>query len=237
MSTDYSKEAAESAGTGAGSLTGSRRILIMTAVDAERDAVVRGLRGNPRFDVRSAGVGPVEAAVTTATLLAAASEAYDLVVCAGIAGGFKGQAEIGSLVVASEIVAADLGAQTPDGFLSLDELGFGSSRIAVAAELVEPVTGALRNAGLQAVSAPVLTLSTVTGTAESAEELASRIPGAAAEGMEGFGIAAAARKFGVPVLEIRSISNAVGPRDKAAWRIGDALQSLEAASTVLMEVL
>ncbi|WP_028550890.1 futalosine hydrolase [Paenibacillus sp. UNC451MF] len=235
MNTDRNKETADRAQSDQHS--GIRRILVMTAVDAERDAVLRGLQGHPGFEVLSAGVGPVEAAVTTAVVLAEAKHAYDLVVCAGIAGGFKGQADIGSLVVANEIIAADLGAETPDGFLTLDELGFGTARIAVTSELALRVTEALREAGLQAHSAPVLTLSTVTGTAEAASELAARIPGAAAEGMEGFGIAAAARKFGIPVLEIRSISNSVGPRDKASWRIGDALKSLEAASTVLMEVL
>ncbi|HEY9328782.1 MAG TPA: futalosine hydrolase, partial [Streptomyces sp.] len=29
-----------------------------------------------------------------------------------------------------------------------------------------------------------------------------------------------------PVLELRAISNPVGPRDRAAWRIGDALAAL-----------
>ncbi|MGC7879870.1 futalosine hydrolase, partial [Desulforudis sp. 1190] len=35
------------------------RILVMTAVSAEREAVLRGLRGDSRFDVLVAGVGPV----------------------------------------------------------------------------------------------------------------------------------------------------------------------------------
>lgn len=52
---------------------------------------------------------------------------YDLVINAGIAGGFPDRAEVGSLVIAEEIVCADLGAESPEGFLSLDELGFGSS--------------------------------------------------------------------------------------------------------------
>lgn len=63
------------------------------------------------------------------------------------------------------------------------------------------------------------------------------MPGATAEGMEGFGVAAAALDSGVPILEIRAISNAVGPRDRTAWRIQEALDALEAASTVLLEVL
>ena len=47
-------------------------------------------------------------------------------VSAGIGGGFAPAAPVGSLVVADAIVAADLGAQTPDGFLPVTELGFGT---------------------------------------------------------------------------------------------------------------
>jgi futalosine hydrolase len=211
------------------------RVLVMTSVAAERDAVVRGLRGSSRFDVLAGGVGPAAAAASTATALAIAE--YGLVVSAGIGGGFAGQAEVGSLVVANEIVAADLGAQTPEGFCSLDELGFGFTRVSVDASLVARVTEALRAAGLPVTTGPVLSVSTVTGTAATAIELASRVPGATAEAMEGYGVATAARARGVPVLEIRAISNVVGPRDRAAWRIKEALDLLEAASTVLLEVL
>ncbi|MDF2963924.1 MAG: futalosine hydrolase [Paenibacillus sp.] len=212
-----------------------KRVLIMTAVQAERDAVLRGLNGDSRFDVLIAGVGPVAAAVATATVLASAD--YGLVVSAGIGGGFAGQAGVGTLAVANEIVAADLGAQTPEGFSSLDELGFGFTRIQADANLAGRLTGALQAAGLPVTAGPVLTLSTVTGTAETASELAARVPGATAEAMEGFGVAAAAHARGVPVLEIRAISNPVGPRDREAWRIGDALKALEAASSVFVEVL
>jgi futalosine hydrolase len=102
---------------------------------------------------------------------------------------------------------------------------------------VTRVAEALRGAGLAVTTGPVLTVSTVTGTAATAAELAARVPGAAAEAMEGFGVATAAHDRGVPILEIRAISNPVGPRDRAAWRINEALDALEAASSVLLEVL
>jgi futalosine hydrolase len=211
------------------------RILVMTSVSAERDAVLRGLQGASRFDVLVAGVGPAAAAASTATALATTE--YDLVVNAGIGGGFAGRAEVGSLVVANEIVAADLGVQTPEGFCSLDELGFGSVRIPVDTNLVIRVTEALHAAGLPVTTGPVLTVSTVTGTAATALELASRVPGATAEAMEGYGVATAAYHRNVPILEIRAISNPVGPRDRAAWRIEEALNMLESASSILREVL
>ncbi|MFD0682098.1 MULTISPECIES: futalosine hydrolase [unclassified Paenibacillus] len=211
------------------------RALVMTAVEAEREAVLRGLNGDSRFEVSLAGVGPIAAAINTATVLASAN--YDLVVSAGIGGGFVGQAEVGSLVVASEIIAADLGVQTQEGFLSLDELGFGSTRVQVSSALAARLTAAMLAAGLPVHSGPVLTVSTATGTAAAASELATRVPGAAAEAMEGYGVAAAANGRGIPILEIRAISNAVGPRDREAWRIGDALKALEVASSVIVEVL
>lgn len=211
------------------------RILIMTAVEAERDAVLRGLRGADGFDVRLAGVGPALAAARTAAALAGGS--YRLAISAGIGGGFAGRAAVGTLAVASDIVAADLGAETPDGFRGVDALGFGSTRVPVNAALAERLTAALRAAGLTAICGPVLTVSTATGTAATAAELQSRVPGAAAEAMEGFGVAAAAADCGLPALELRAISNAVGPRDRSAWRIGDALAALEAACALFPEVL
>ncbi|SMF27833.1 MULTISPECIES: futalosine hydrolase [Paenibacillus] len=217
------------------------KILIMTAVDAEQQAVLRGLDGYEGADVQLAGVGPASAAASTATALARAGQTadgpYSLVLSAGIGGGFAEVAGVGSLVVASEIIAADLGAETPDGFAGVDELGFGSPRIAVADELAARWAAALREAGLPVHHGPILTLSTVTGTAETAQRLAKRYPGAGAEAMEGFGVAEAARQFGVPVLELRAVSNAVGPRQRELWKIGDALQALEQACAKLPEVL
>lgn len=211
-------------------------VLVLTAVSAEREAVLRGLRGDRRFDVLIAGVGPVSAAVSTAKALV--TNDYGLVVCAGVGGGFPGKAEVGSLVVANEIIAADLGVETSEGFSSLDELGFGATRIKVDAGLVNSVGEALAAAKLPVKIGPVLTVSTVTGTAESAAELAARVPGATAEAMEGYGVAyAATNDFGIPTLELRAISNLVGPRDRAAWRIKEALDILESASSVLLEVL
>jgi futalosine hydrolase len=161
---------------------------------------------------------------------------YDLVVSAGIGGGFVDEAPIGSIVVASEVIAADLGAETPEGFAGVDKLGFGTIRIPVEEKMSCSLVETLRAAGMTAGYGAILTLSTVTGTAETAAKLAERIPGAAAEAMEGYGVAEAAHRHGIPFIEIRAISNAVGPRDRAAWRIGDALASLEAASTYLSEV-
>lgn len=199
--------------------TAALRILVATAVPAERDAVARAFTSDSRVDVIAAGVGPAAAAAVTATALAGTP--YALVVSAGIAGGFQPEAPVGSLVIADEITAADLGAETPDGFVPVTELGFGTVTHRPPSALVRDLAAATG-----ARPGAVLTVSTVTGTAARATELRTRHPRALAEAMEGFGVAEAAAAHGIPVLELRAVSNPVGPRDRAAWRIGDALAAL-----------
>lgn len=212
------------------------RVLVMTAVDAERDAVLRGLQGDERFEVRLCGVGPASAAARTAAALAAGGE-WALVVIAGIAGGYPMLAPVGTLAIGTWAAAADLGVETADGFAFVDELGFGTSRLAADAPLADALLQALGKAGLVAAAGPIVTAATATGTAATAAERAARVPGAVAEGMEGYGVATAAAYADKPFLELRAISNAVGPRDRDAWRIGDALSALSSACTILKEVV
>lgn len=212
----------------------SVRVLVATAVPAERDAVAQAFAGDGQV-VIAAGVGPALAAASTATVLTTAAlrgSPYDLVVSAGIAGGFQPEAPVGSLVVADEITAADLGAETAEGFVPVTELGFGTVTHRPPEALVRELAAATG-----ARPGVVLTVSTVTGTAERAAVLRARHPRALAEAMEGFGVAEAAAAHGVPVVELRAVSNPVGPRDRAAWRIGDALAALTEAFGKLAPVL
>jgi futalosine hydrolase len=212
------------------------RVLVATAVPVERDAVASAFGSGPAtVDLLAAGVGSAAAAVSTATALTTAALAgtpYDLVVSAGIGGGFQPEAPLGSLVLADAITVADLGAETADGFVPVTELGFGAITYRPPDALVREVA-----AVTGARTGTVLTVNTVTGSAERAAELRRRHPGALAEAMEGFGVAEAAAVHGVPVLELRAVSNPVGPRDRAAWRIGDALAALTEAFGKLTPVL
>jgi futalosine hydrolase len=236
-------------------LLGYRPVLIVTAVEPERAAVLAGLAhaGSPGPAPGSAGaasagaawpgtarpgatlpeavavvavvgVGPALAAATTARLLARAEcdgRPYEAVICAGIAGGFAGRVEVGRLAVATESIAADLGADSPEGFVGLDQLGFGTAHRPAA------LGDGLRRALPESAAGPILTVSTVTGTAAGTTLLSERYPDAVAEGMEGFGVACAAGEL--PFGEIRAISNVIGPRYRAAWRIAPALAALETA--------
>ena len=217
-------------------------VLVVVAVAAEADAVLGRRPGRPvtrgpyqavtasGVTVLVGGVGPARSAAATGTVLAV--ERADLVVSAGVGGGFAGRAGPGDLVVADRVVHADLGAGSPDGFLPVDRLGLGEATAVLDAGLV-----ARAAAATGAVVGPVVTVSAVTGTAERAAELAAAHR-PAAEGMEGAGVLAAAAAHGVPFLELRAVSNPVGPRDRAGWdlpgalaRLGPAVWALAAAAS------
>ncbi|MEU4595240.1 futalosine hydrolase, partial [Micromonospora aurantiaca (nom. illeg.)] len=154
---------------------------------------------------------------------------------AGIAGGFVGRVAVGGTVLADRSVAADLGAESPAGFIPVEDLGMppellGGGRIVLA----DPGLLARLRAALPAATVgAVLTVSTVTGTAASTAALAERHPDAVAEAMEGYGVAVAAAQAGVPFAELRTVSNPIGPRDRSAWRMREAFAALTAAAAAL----
>ena len=225
-------------------------VLLVAAVDAERDAATRHLEPSGPVVVGrhagtsfatsagpvhafSCGIGPVEAAITTATLLAA-EPSYDVVVNAGIAGGFKGRVALGDIVLANLSTFADLGVRTDDGFLTVRDMGLHQdSSLALGDQRLFDRISAAR----QLARGELLTLACMTGTEADAEELARRHPRALAEAMEGFAVISATRDHdGVRfVAEIRAISNLIGRRDRSTWNIPLAFDALAEAISALVE--
>lgn len=233
-------------------------VLVICAVAAERYAVVRNLGTAAPIEVAGlsgvavdtaagsvqvfdGGPGPVAAALSTAALLAVGGE-YDLVVSAGIAGGFRGRAEIGDVVLADQVIAADQGVLTDEGFSTLRDLGLpGEGGYAVGN--VEH-RARLASGPYRLLAGDILTLSCMTGTDARAAELAARYPRAVAEAMEGYGVIEATRRSfertgrDVAFTEIRAISNIIGRRDRSTWNIPLAFGALaDAMSTLLNEPL
>ncbi|SDI91821.1 futalosine hydrolase [Natribacillus halophilus] len=210
------------------------KILIMTAVEAEKEAVERGIGETSGIDVAIAGVGPAQAAARTAFALP--KDEYRMVVSVGIGGGFKNRAAIGDIVISDRLIAAELGAESSQSFIPIDELGFGTNVITADDSSVQRLSSRLIEKNQRVHTGAILTLSMVTGTDDTAHALIHRYPDACAEAMEGFGVATAAAEQNLPVLEIRSISNLTGPRDKENWNIKEALASLEPAGAAIKEV-
>jgi futalosine hydrolase len=97
--------------------------------------------------------------------------------------------------------------------------------IALHAAPDERLVAAARRALPDALVAPIATTARVGGS------------GAEVEAMEGYAVLRAAGLAGVPALEVRVTSNAVGEPDRARWRFADAKAALAAALPRLVEEL
>jgi futalosine hydrolase len=207
------------------------KLLVVTAVEAEGEAVLRDTR-DADVTVVGGGVGPVAAATMTCRALAA-NEEYTHVISAGICGAFADRAAIGDVVVATSSITADLGCRTDDGFLTLADMGL-QQQCEVEFPDAEAWSNRLADAGVRVRSGAMLTLSCMTGTDAEAEQLALRHPSAVGEAMEGWGVAWAARSFGVRMGEVRAVSNLVGKRDPSTWDVTGAFDALSRAFGVLL---
>jgi futalosine hydrolase len=229
-------------------------VLVVCAVEAERDAVVRnfgpsravtvGQFGGMAVDTPagelqafSVGVGPVAAALGAAALLTN-GPGYEMVASAGIAGGFRDRVAIGDVVLANLATYADLGVRVDGGFLSVRDLGIDQDSSLAFGD--QRLIDRMSTAPITVLVGEVLTLSAMTGTDADADKLATRYPRALAEAMEGFAVIAATRDHDGNryVAEIRAISNLIGRRDRSTWNIPLAFGALaDAMSTLLKEPL
>ena len=164
-----------------------------------------------------------------------------LVIMAGCAGAYPGSGlKVGDVAVATQESYAQLGAQTQDGFMGLEEMGlptlvaggdpyFGTypfsdefrEGLKVAAERSRFISSKASRARPKLHFGPFLTVSTVTGTTAGGKELFERY-GAFCENMEGAAAAQLCTMYGVPFLEVRGISNIVEDRDRSKWEIETA---------------
>jgi futalosine hydrolase len=147
------------------------------------------------------GVGPVEAAATTARALAARPAGPVLHV--GLAGG-RGLG-VGSIVVGSEAVYCDLSAEWP------------------VVDRVEP-DAALAAAALEALPEAISAAIHTSAAVGRARDRLSQ--GLLVEAMEGFGVLRAAALAAVPAVEVRVISNELGEEDRSRWEVVRGLEIL-----------
>ena len=189
--------------------------LICTATDFEASILVARYAGDERVRVIVTGVGPVNAAY--ATTVAVLERRPDAIVVCGVGGVYPGAGlEIGDVVSASIEIYGDLGADSPAGFIDMKALGF---------PVVATPRPLFNELPLQvfptASRARFVTVSTCTGTDHVANEIASRTNGAV-ENMEGAAVAHVANLRGIPVGELRGISNVVTNRDVKSWKLKEA---------------
>jgi len=123
---------------------------------------------------------------------------------------------------------AELGAEDGDAFLSIDELQLPGDVEFVNAN--PPRIDALRR--LPAVSA--ITVNTVHGSERSIAAVTARCA-PQVESMEGAAFMFACQMHGLPFAQVRAVSNAVERRNRGAWKLVDAVTTLNDAAVAIVE--
>jgi futalosine hydrolase len=182
------------------------------------------------------GVGKVSAAVHMADLLRNRAHVR-AVLLFGVAGAFPRRhrerdpaVAVGDLALVSHDVLGDDGVETPDGFLDL-----GAMQLSDCGPF--PMDPRLAKAAAERLSAPLVrgvTVSSCSGTDASSQRMSARCA-ADVESMEGAAVAFVCRKFEVPMLHLRAISNWTGDRDRGEWNLGAAIEVVQAAVRSLMQ--
>lgn len=199
------------------------KLLICVATAFEATLLREQLADDSGIRIIETGVGPVNAAhsVTIAIL----KDKPGAILSCGIGGAYPASGlAIGDVVCAGMEIYGDLGAQSPGGFLDMEELGFpvvpGPSPLYNELPLqLLPCGRGMR----------FVTVSTCTGTEVAASEIVARTRGDV-ENMEGAAIAHVAHLHQIPVGEIRGISNMVTNRDKSSWRLREASEAAQRAA-------
>jgi futalosine hydrolase len=198
------------------------KLLICVATPFEASRLRDLLPKHDGIRIVETGVGPVNAA--HGVTLAIAQQRPTTILSCGIGGAYPSSGlQRGDVVCAGVELYGDLGAQSPEGFLDMKALGF---------PVVPGPTPLFNELPLQVFPLErrvrFVTVSTCTGTDAVASDMERRTAGAV-ENMEGAAIAHVANIHGIPVGEVRGISNMVGNRDKAAWRLKDAAEVAQRA--------
>ena len=191
------------------------------------------------------GVGKANAAAAACELIL--RHAPRMMILFGCGGAYpNSRLQTGDLAVATAEIFGDEGSLTPDGFLDLEQLRlplFSSDRqtlynsiplVSVSSEqLLSQLRAFIAPQGRCVKSGAFVTVSSCSGTTAAGTKLEART-GGICENMEGAAVALVCHKRGIPLLELRGISNMVEDRDPRRWDLPAAATLAQAATLHLL---
>jgi futalosine hydrolase len=203
--------------------------------NAAAPAATGGRRGAHAIDVLVTGVGMVATAMWCGRTLAL--QPYDLAINLGVCGSFDPELPPGSLVHVVVDRVPELGAEDGDNFLTIhdlqlldeDEFPYAGGNLVNES----PIENALL-ATLPDVTA--ITVNTAHGHDVSIQRVAGRFA-PQVESMEGASFMYACLVSGTPFVQVRAVSNMVERRNRAAWKLPEAVRAIGDFSLAFLDSL
>ncbi|UCH82421.1 MAG: futalosine hydrolase [Nitrospiraceae bacterium] len=187
------------------------------------------------------GIGKVNAAHAVTAVVE--NVPADKIITIGVGGAYPGSGlGPGDVAVATMEISGDDGVITSEGWKDMQEIGIptlqkGEKKYFNAFPLSALSKSFLKaniHRGIQIRSGPFITVGAATGTQKRAMELEKRF-GGICENMEGAAIAQVCAIYGIPMAEIRGISNIAGIRDRRKWKLKEAAENCQQTVLRMLE--
>lgn len=194
------------------------KILVVAATQHEIEPFIKQ---HPAFEVLICGVGiPSTVYHLTKRLL---QDKYEMVIQAGIAGSFSKKIKNGDVIFVTQDAFADIGVEENKKFKSIfqmkladkNKFPFTNGWLINTTEFLFPDIKKVKG----------VTLNKISERKKQTQRLIKMYK-ADIESMEGAAFHYVCLQQKVPFLQLRSISNKVGERDKIKWKIKEAIEKL-----------
>ncbi len=176
-----------------------------------------------KLSFHQCGVGMLATAVSLSRLIT--EEKPDLIIQAGIAGTFDSKTPLGKLVAIKDETLGDMGVEEDGKWKDIFDLRLEKSSYHPfeKRKLPNPWLTQFNLLKLPEVSA--ITVNEVTTQADRIEQLVKKYA-PHTESMEGAALHYVCREANIPFIQVRTISNYVGERNKENWKIKEAIDNL-----------
>ena len=213
-------------------------ISIVSATEAEILPTIRFLSGrgfalqNNKFQLLITGVGTLP---TTYLLTKHITHHQpDLLIQAGIAGSFSQQLELLSTAIVEEEILGDLGVEESGLYKDVFDLKLSdpSHFPFIEKKLINPNCQTWENFGFQKVRA--ISINEISTMPDRIEKIKS-LYNPDLESMEGAAFHYVCLQEKKDFLQIRTVSNKVGERDKKKWKLKESIETLNEALIKIVE--
>jgi futalosine hydrolase len=207
------------------------QILIVSATHQEID-FLNNL--NSKVDILIGGAGIFSTIFNLTEALN--KKNFDLCINTGIAGSFNRSIQLGEVVNVAADSFPEFGAEDGDGFIPASDLVLmDDNQIPFEAGVIKNKfeINSKQLSSIKQVTG--ITKMTVTGNDTSVNRFKKL--NADVESMEGAAFLYVCRLKNIPCLQIRAVSNYVERRNRKAWKLPEALSSLEKFMTAFLDEL
>lgn len=203
------------------------QVLLMAATEME---IAPFIHKNPHADILITGVGAAPAVYSLVKRLHQFD--YDLVIQAGIAGTYQEVIQLGDVVMVSEDCFADLGVIEKGHFQPIHRVGLANKDAFPFSDgWLKNNNPLIKDGHYKKVRA--ITVNMVTDDQSMIRHF-TKAYAPDIESMEGAALHYVCLQENIPFIQIRSISNMVGERDKTKWQMKEAIENLYEALDVLL---